>query len=80
MTGFVPGYLKSIGERYNSLDPDHDPQLGQFVPDPEYELVTSRPKMKRGRQCGKCGAKFDHGVGYGFYCPIAECPMGWGAT
>jgi hypothetical protein len=50
-----------------------------FEPDPEYELVKYEPP-KRGRQCGKCGMKFDYNMSYGFYCMSVECPMGWGPT
>jgi len=47
--------------------------------DPEYELVPERLILK-GRQCGKCGMKFDYGTGYGFYCSTYNCPMGFGAA
>lgn len=49
-------------------DPDYD-----FVPPP------SKPvKRTKGKQCGKCGAKFDYGQAYGFCCPHNDCPAGWG--
>lgn len=42
--------------------------------DPEYILVEPFVR-KKGRQCGKCGAKFDFGTGYGFHCGMIDCPM-----
>lgn len=50
--------------------------------DPEYDYVPPHPTVappKKGRQCGKCGKKFDYGVPYGYCCPYGgECPAGWG--
>ena len=46
--------------------------------DPEYELVPYDP-IKRGRQCGKCGMKFDYDTTYGYFCASNYCPMGWGS-
>lgn len=54
--------------------------MTEIMYDPEYELVPERPTAKRGRQCGKCGMKFDYGTGYGFYCAAIECPMGWNTS
>jgi hypothetical protein len=49
----------------------------QIEHDPDYELVTVPPKAKRGRQCGKCGLKFEYGTTYGFSCQDNQCPMGY---
>jgi hypothetical protein len=46
-----------------------------FEPDPNYELVEYDPP-KRGRQCGKCGSKFNFGESWGFCCTSVDCPMG----
>jgi hypothetical protein len=49
-----------------------------FKTDPEYDLVLPTMLIKRGRQCGKCGIKFDYGTSYAYYCASMDCPMGWG--
>jgi hypothetical protein len=64
-----------------------------FKTDPEYDLVLPTMLNKRGRQCGKCGIKFDygtrqclllrfhglpHGLGTGMLLGTRRRPMGDG--
>jgi len=51
-----------------------------FTPDLEYDLIQYLPPElpKKGRQCGKCGMRFDYGSHYGFMCGQHDCPAGYG--
>lgn len=52
----------------------------QIEPDPEYDFVAASPAVKKGRQCGKCGMKFDYNISYGYWCMNSGCPMGYGGS
>ena len=48
---------------------------------PDGYRIVNPPEIKKperevkGTQCGVCGMKFDYGVAYGYYCPVANCPV-----
>lgn len=54
--------------------------------DPDYDWIPplATPERihpaPRGRQCGECGMKFEYGHHYGYSCPRARCPAGWGSN
>jgi len=55
--------------------------MSTVEPDDEYDFVEPLPKVvkrKRGKQCGKCGMKFEYGKMYGYCCGHLDCPCGYG--
>lgn len=50
--------------------------------DPEYDFIEPigealTKSLKRGSQCGQCGAKFEYGKFYSYCCPHPDCPTGF---
>ena len=77
---------KAIQEARDRFTQDRFKGGGKSVkPDPEYDLVPAYPKKEKvpqskGKQCGECGAKFEHNKGIMYSCPRENCPMGLGSV